>query len=58
MMPSFKSRLNIPFTATWDIGGKRKETNISVIASHCPFCGKEFETAAEKSEANLSESES
>lgn len=44
MMPDFKKALNIPFKATWKMpSGKTKETAIRVTASHCPFCGKEFD---------------
>lgn len=39
--------LNIPYEATWDMPEgsrkKTKDTQINMIASHCPFCGKAFE---------------
>lgn len=40
-----KSVLSIPYTATWRVGEKRKETRINITASHCPFCGQPFEDA-------------
>lgn len=48
-----KTRLNIPFAATWklppDKAGKvkNKDTTINVLASHCPFCGEAVETGDE-----------
>lgn len=39
-----KHRLSIAFTAHWKLAnGKTKDTTVNMIASHCPFCGLEFE---------------
>jgi hypothetical protein len=44
MTDDWKHKLNIPFTARWTLpSGKDKSTIVSVIASHCPFCGVKVE---------------
>lgn len=43
--------LNIPFVSAWELPGKngprRKEVVVNVMASHCPFCGKNLKEKSE-----------
>lgn len=44
LFDSGKTALQIPFEATWELpNGKRKEINVPILASHCPFCGVSVE---------------
>lgn len=34
-------RLQIPYRVNW-VGSKKRQTSINIMASHCPFCGKQL----------------
>ena len=42
----FSGRMYLNFTADRTVRGKKKQIDIPVLLSHCPFCGKKYESDA------------